>query len=117
VDDGLIQGSPASGSAFALTVNKRVKEAERMLSEHRACAMLGMDDDYMIGPRKILFELAMDFAREIREETGCELAAKKCKMLSTDEEAREDCKRRLFIPQESQHIKEDIYTDKTGDGL
>ena len=43
-DDGLHQGSPSSGSAFALTIQPWVREADKKLTAAGGCARLGMDD-------------------------------------------------------------------------
>jgi hypothetical protein len=46
-----------------------------------------MDYGYMVGPREVIFEVLEDFAKGIREGTGCELVARKCKFFRLDENA------------------------------
>jgi hypothetical protein len=41
-----------------------------------------MDDGYMIGPKEVVFEMLTKFAEALREEHGCRLNTRKCKMYS-----------------------------------
>ncbi len=51
----------------------------------RRCARFGMDDGYMIGPKEVVFEVLKEFAEAIREEHGCRLNTRKCKMYNINE--------------------------------
>jgi len=44
-----------------------------------------MDDRYMIRPKEVVFEVLAGFAEAIREEHGCSLKTRKCKMYSINE--------------------------------
>jgi hypothetical protein len=79
-DDGHRQGSPSSGSAFALTIQPWVKEADKKLAAVGGCARFNMDDGYMIGPRETVFRVLLEFANGIQESTCCELVARKCRI-------------------------------------
>ena len=98
-DDGFQQGSPFSGSAFALTIQPFVKEANMKLAAVAGCARFGMDDGYMIGPRETVFLVLPEFANGIRENTGCELVARKCRMYNMEEATWRDCTARGLIPE------------------
>ncbi len=78
---------------------------------------MGMIDEYMVGPREIIFVVLEDFAKGIRERTGCELVARKCKMFSLDEDAREDYNKRGLITRELVHMEEGIYVNMNEDRL
>jgi hypothetical protein len=45
---------PSSG--FFFTIREKVKQADMRLVEHRGCARFEMDDGYMIGPKKVVFQ-------------------------------------------------------------
>ena len=92
-----------------------VRETDKRLAAVGGCARFGMDDGYMVGPRKVIFGVLEDFAKGIREGTGCELVAKKCKMFNLDENARGYCNRKGLISQEFKHMEEGIYVNKNGD--
>ena len=55
-----------------------------------------------------------EFANGIREGTGCELVAKKSKMFSIDEGAREDCMARDHIPEGLPAIEKGLIDDADG---
>jgi hypothetical protein len=98
--------SPFLGSAFVFTIQPWVREAEKRLAAVGGCARFEMDVGYMVGPREVIFGVLEDFAKEIREGTGCELVARKCKMFSLEEDALGDCNRKGIIHQELEHIEE-----------
>jgi hypothetical protein len=72
----LQQGLPSSGSAFALTIKPWVREADMNLTTSRGCARFGLDDGYMVGPKEVVFKVLADFAKGIKEGSGCELVAR-----------------------------------------
>jgi hypothetical protein len=43
------------------------------------CARFEVDDGYMVGARDMGFNVLADFANGIKEETSCELVARKCR--------------------------------------
>jgi len=77
-----------------------VREAEVQLVATRECARFGKDDEYTVGSRETVFEVLTNFAKDIKEDTRCELVARKCKMYSLDAGAWEDCNKRGLIPKE-----------------
>jgi hypothetical protein len=44
-----------------------------------------MDDGYMIGPKEVVFDVLAEFAEALREEHGCRLNTRKCKMYIINE--------------------------------
>ena len=54
-DEGLQQGSPTSGPAFAITIHPFVREADRRLEAAGGCVRFGMDDGHFVGPREVMF--------------------------------------------------------------
>ena len=49
------------------------------------CAMFGMDDGYMVGPKELIFEVVRQFANGVKEDTSCGLNVRKCKMYNINE--------------------------------
>ena len=77
-DEGLVQGSPISSSGFSFTIDGVVKNADEKLAVVGGCAILGMDDGYLVGPPEIVFEVLAKFARDLKTDSGCELNINKC---------------------------------------
>ena len=77
----------------------------------------GMDDGYFVGPRAMVFQVLAEFARGVREETGCELVSHKCKIYSLDENAWDDCQRNRLIPEDLSEIQECIFVNEEGERL
>ena len=67
--DGLRQGSPSSGFAFALTIRPWVREAVRRVAANGGCTKFGIDDGYMVGPKEVIFQYLAEFVKGIREST------------------------------------------------
>ena len=82
--EGLQQGSAISPSGFSYTIHEKVKRADMRLVEYSGCARFGMDDGYMMGPKKNVFKVPEDFAEGIKEDHGCELNTRKCKMYNME---------------------------------
>ena len=53
----------------------------------------------------------------IKEDHGCELNTRKCKMYSMEENICSEARREGHIPESLQHIEEGIYVNKSGDRL
>ena len=87
------------------------------LTAIRGCARFGMDDGYMVGPRDLIFKVLVEFAKGIREEIGCELVARKCRMYIMDAGAWQECIERNLIPEEMSLMDECIYVNEDGDTL
>jgi hypothetical protein len=104
--EGLVQGSPISSSGFSFTIHNKVKEADMRMVELGGCARFGMDDGYMIGPPEVVFQVLAEFAVGIKENCGCELNFKKCKMYNKDEGACEAARRAGHIPETMQHLND-----------
>ncbi len=64
-----------------------VREADRRLAAARGCVRFGMDDGYFTWTREVIFTVLAEFARKVREEVGCELVSRKCKLFTRDEDA------------------------------
>jgi hypothetical protein len=115
--EGLVQGSPIPSSGFSYTIHNRVKETDKRLVELGGCARFGMDDGYMIGPPEVVFQVLAEFAAGLKEDCGCELNIKKCKMLSKEEGACEAARRAGHIPEDMQHLQEGVHINESGDAL
>jgi hypothetical protein len=63
-----------------------------------------MDDGYTMGPMEVVFQVLEEFAVGIREEHGCHLNARKCKMYSMEEDRCEEARREGHILESLQHI-------------
>jgi len=117
-DDGLQQGPPLQVRHLPLPYNLAwVREADKKVEAVGGCTRFGMDDGYMVGPREVIFGVLEDFAKGIREGTGCELMARKCKFSSMYENAWEDCNKRGLIPRELEDMEEGINVNESGDRL
>jgi hypothetical protein len=117
-EEGLHQRSPTSSSGFPYTIHEKTKKANTRLVEHgRRCARFGMDDGYMMGPKEVIFQVLEEFADGIKEEHGCELNTRKCKMYIMEEDKCKEAKREGYIPDSLQHIEEGIFINEPGDAL
>ena len=87
------------------------------LVELRGCARFGMDDGYMNGPPELVFIVLAEFAAGIKEDCGCELNVKKCKMCINEEGACEAARRAEYIPEELLHLQEGVHVNESGDRL
>jgi hypothetical protein len=65
-----------------------------------------MDVGYMVGPREVVIKVLAEIAKGIREETECELVARKCRMYSLDAGAWQNCTERDLIPDELGHMED-----------
>ena len=81
------------------------------------CARFGMDDGYMIGPPEVVFQVLADFAAGLKEDCGCELNIKKCKMYSKEEGVCEAARRAGHIPENMMHLQEGVHINESGDTL
>ncbi len=64
-----------------------------------------MDDGYLVGPREVIFDVLAEFANWPRDECGCNLNVKRCKMQCDEEEACEEARREGLIPNELRHLE------------
>ena len=112
--EGLVQGSPTSSSGFSYTIHENVKKANRRLVKCGGCARFGMDDGYMIGPKEVVFQVLRDFAQEIKEEHGCMLNTRKCKMYTGNEGICQRAKEEGWIPTELELLEEGSIVDDLG---
>ena len=87
------------------------------LTVARGCTRFGMDDGYMVGPIEVVFKVLAEFAKGIREGTGCELVTRKCKIYNMDAGAWQDYTRKDLIPSELSLMEEGIYVNEDGDRL
>jgi len=85
------------------------------LVEYGGCARFGMDDGYMMGPVEVVCQVLEEFAMGIREDHGCQLNARKCKMYIMEKDKCEEARREGHIPDNLQHIQEGIYVNESGD--
>ena len=97
-NEGLQYGSPTSSSGLSYTIYEKVKEADMRLVEHGGCARFGMDDRYIMGPKEVVFQVLEEFAAGIRDEHGCELNTRKCKMYIIEEDRCCEAGREGHIP-------------------
>ena len=116
-EEGLQQGSPTSSSGFSYTIHEKVKRADLRLVEHGGCARFGMDDGYMMGPMEVVFKVLEEFAVGIRDDHGCHLNARKCKMYNMEEGRCEEARRAGHIPESLQHVQEGVYVNESGERL
>ena len=63
-----------------------------------------MDDGYIIGPPEEVFKVLAEFAAEVKEDCGCDVNIKKCKMYSKEEGVCEAARRTGHIPEDMQHL-------------
>jgi hypothetical protein len=68
-DDGLHQGSPSAGPAFAFIVQPWARMANMRLAEVGGCARFEMDYGYLVGSRGVIFKVLGGFTKGIREGT------------------------------------------------
>jgi hypothetical protein len=115
--EGLEQGSPTSSSGFSYTIHEKVKRADKRLVEYGGCARFGMDDGYMMGPMEVVFQVLKEFVIGIKEEHGCELNTRKCKMYNIKEGRCMAARREGHIPLSMQHVEEGIYVNELGERL
>ena len=66
----LVHGSPTSSSGFSYTIHENVKKADKRLGECGGYARFGMDDGYMVGPKEVVFEVLVEFAKALEEKHG-----------------------------------------------
>ena len=76
-----------------------------------------MDDGYMMGPKKVVFQVLAKFAAGIKGEHGCELDTRKCKMYIMNEERGKEARRGEFIPGSLQHVEEGVFANESGNAL
>ena len=115
--EGLVEGSPTSSSGFSYTIHEIVKKANRRLVECGGCSRFGMHTGYMIGPKEVVFEVLTKFVEALREEHGCRLNTRKCKMYIINERMFQQAKEEGWIPTESVHLEEGTLVDETGNNL
>ena len=58
-----------------------------------------MDDGYMMGPMEVVFQVLEEFATGIKEDHGCELNTRKCKMFNMEADKYMEARRDGHIPQ------------------
>ena len=116
-DEGPVQGSPSSSAGFSYTIHGRVKEADARLAEYGGCVKLGIDDGCMVRPREVIFEVLSIIAKGIKEECGCALNVKKCKMYCEEAEACYEARSYGLIPGDFQHLQEEVSINKSGERL
>jgi hypothetical protein len=116
-EEGLQQGFLTSSSGFSYTIHEKVKKVDMRLVEHGGRARFGMNGGYMIGPKEVVFQVLEEFAEGIRDEHGCELNTRKCKMYSMEEDKCKEARREGHIPDSLQHIEEGIYINESGDAV
>jgi len=80
-------------------------------------ARFGMDDGYLVGPKKVIFDVLAEFAEGIRRDHGCTLNTRKCKMYSQKEGACAAARREGYVPEEIKHIQKGEYVNDSGDIL
>ncbi len=68
----------------------------------------------MIGPPEHVFKVLAEFAAGLKEDIGCELNIKKCKMFSNAEGACEAARRAGYILEELQHLHEGVHVNEGG---
>ena len=76
-----------------------------------------MDDGYMMGPMEVVFQVLEEFAIGIKEEHGCELNTRKCKMYSMEKGKCMEAKREGHIPLSMQHVEEGVYVNESEECL
>jgi len=76
-----------------------------------------MDVRYMMGPKEIVFQVLEEFAEGIKEDHGCELNTRKCKMYSMEDDRCDEARREGHIPVSMQHIEEGTCVNESGDRL
>ena len=79
--------------------------------EHGGRARFGMDDGYLMGPMEVIFRFWRSFAVGIKEDHGCQLNARKCKMYNMEEGRCEEAMRAGHIPESLPHVQEGIYVN------
>ncbi len=81
---------------------------------HGGCARFGIDDGYLVGPPEVVFRVLVEFAANLKTESGCELNMSKCKMYSEEEGACARARREGHIPEELLHLQEGTYVTEDG---
>jgi hypothetical protein len=76
-----------------------------------------MDDGYMMGPMEVVFQNLEEFAVGIKEDHGCKLNARKCKINIMEEGRCEEARRAGHMPESLQHVQEGIYVNESGERL
>ena len=71
----------------------------------------------MMGPKEVVFQVLEEFAVSIKDEHGCELNTRKCKMYSMEKDGCKDTMREGHILDNLQHIEEGIYVNESGECL
>jgi hypothetical protein len=116
-NEGLAHGSSSSSAGFSYTIHDKVKEADARLVEYGGCVSFGMDDGYLVGPREVIFVVLSTFAKGIKEECGCALNVKKCKIYYEEEDACDEARRDGLIPEDLQPLREGDYINESGESL
>ena len=99
-DEGQHQGAIESSWLFSLGVNEAFQRHNQRLAEHGGGMIAIMDDNYTIGPPKIIFN-SMRRLREDLEKVGLELQPSKSKCYIAEEYRNEEWERlRGDIPNE-----------------
>jgi len=93
---------------------EKVKRADKRQVECGGCARFGMDDGYMMGPMEIVFQVLEEFAEGIKEDHGCELNPRKCKMYNMEGDICDRARRDGYIPMSLQHVEEGAFVNETG---
>jgi hypothetical protein len=77
-----------------------------------------MDDGYIMGPMEAaVFQVLEEFVVGIREDHGCQLNARKCRMYSMKKDRCEEAMRAGHIPESLHHVQEGIYINESGKRL
>ena len=114
-DEGMVQGSPTSSPGFSFTIHHRVRQAGRRLAAEGRCAMFGMDDGYMVGPKELIFDVLEQFVSGVKEDTECGLKVRKCKMYIINPGEYREARRTGLILEDMKHLeKRRLQTDEGG---